>query len=352
MLFSDLSFYKHKRVFVTGHTGFKGAWLCRVLQRAGALITGYALEPEDGVVYNSIVDLSAINSKINDIRNFAKLREAFEDARPEIVFHLAAQPLVLDAYDRPAYTFDTNVQGTVNLLECIRLSECTRSVVIITTDKVYRNDEREYGYRENDVIGGNEPYSTSKACAELVAEVYSSSYLRQRLVALSTARAGNVIGGGDVSKNRIVPDCVRSAKRGEDIIVRNPYSVRPYQHVLEPVLAYLVIAQRQYENPDLAGKYNVGPDETDCIKTSELVDVFCNKWADNQTWTHVKNVDAPHESGLLRLDCEKMRTVLGWVPIWNVQKAIASTVEWEKATDKSAITDKQIEEYLKEFKNE
>jgi CDP-glucose 4,6-dehydratase len=344
----NLPFFKNKSVFITGHTGFKGSWLCRVLQRAGARITGYALAPE-GIELYSTTETEGVTTHIKDIRDFDSLRDAFFLADPEIVFHLAAQPLVLDAYERPAYTFETNVLGTVNLLECIRQSDNVKSVVIVTTDKVYKNNEWVYGYRENDELGGREPYSASKACAELVAAAYAESYLRQKGIALSTARAGNVIGGGDTAKNRILPDCVRAAKKGETIIVRNPYAIRPYQHVLEPIFAYLLIALKQYENSTVAGQYNIGPGETDCINTATIADIFCQQWGDNQTWETLTKTNAPHESLILKLDCTKMRTFFGWKPVWDAQTAVAKTVEWEKSTNKTDITNKQIDLYIKEF---
>ena len=341
-----LDFFRDKSIFVTGHTGFKGAWFCRILQLAGAHITGYALEPEHGAVYERIVDSESIDSTIGDIRDFDTLKAAFEKAQPEIVFHMAAQPLVIDAYEEPAYTFDTNVQGTVNILECVRLSDCVKSIIVITTDKVYQNVEKSSGYLEDDILGGNEPYSASKACAEIVCDAYKKSFFHSCGVAISTARAGNVIGGGDISKNRILPDCIRSAKQGKEIIVRNPDSVRPYQHVLEPLFAYLTIAKKQYENIDLSGAYNVGPEESDCITTAKLADIFCCQWGDKQTWRHMNNINAPHESGLLRLDCAKMRSVFGWHPVWDVYAAVKNTIQWEKSVEKIEITDKQIDAYI------
>jgi CDP-glucose 4,6-dehydratase len=341
-----LEFFRDKSIFVTGHTGFKGAWFCRILQLAGARITGYALEPESGAVYDKIVESEAINSIIGDIRFFDKLNAAFEKAQPEIVFHMAAQPLVIDAYEEPAYTFDTNVQGTVNILECVRLSDCAKSIVVITTDKVYQNVEKSSGYTEADMLGGNEPYSASKACAEIVSDAYFKSFFHSRAVALSTARAGNVIGGGDISKNRILPDCICSAQQGNEIVVRNPNSVRPYQHVLEPLFAYLTIAKKQYENIDLSGAYNVGPEESDCITTAKLADIFCDQWGGKQTWRHIHSINAPHESGLLRLDCAKMCSVFGWHPVWDVYEAVKNTIQWEKAINKADITDKQINGYI------
>jgi CDP-glucose 4,6-dehydratase len=323
-------FWRDRRVFVTGHTGFKGGWLCEILRLLGARITGYSLDAP------------------GDIRDLALLKRAFDEAEPEIVFHLAAQPIVLESYERPAYTFEANVQGTVNLLECIRQSDCVRSAVIITTDKVYRNNEWAYGYRENDALGGNDPYSASKACAELVTESYAASFLRQRGIAASTARAGNVIGGGDVAPNRIIPDCIRAAKAGKPIIVRNSYSVRPYQHVLEPLFAYLMIAEKQHKSLELAGKYNIGPSEDGCVTTGELVDMFCAVWK-GSGWIDRPDPAAVHESGLLKLDCSLIRSRFRWKPAWGIRTAIEKTVEWELAEDKRAVTKRQIEEYLNDI---
>lgn len=340
-----MDFFKGKSIFLTGHTGFKGSWLSRILQLVGANITGYALAHPEGSSYGQVVDENAISSYIGDVRDFDALKKVFDAAKSEIVFHLAAQPLVIDAFGRPAYTFDVNVQGTVNLLECIRQSETVKSVVIVTTDKVYHNNEWVYGYRENDMIGDTEPYAASKACAEIVAASYYETFLKPKGMALSTVRAGNVIGGGDISKNRIVPDCVRAAKQKEPIIVRNPYSVRPYQHVLEPLFAYLLIAQRQSEDIKYAGQYNIGPAESDCITTAELADVFCREWGENQSWQNVSRKNAPQESNLLKLDCSKMRSTFNWHPKWDVETAIAKTIEWERFLDKKEIIDRQVNEY-------
>jgi CDP-glucose 4,6-dehydratase len=344
-------FWRGKSVFVTGHTGFKGAWLCEILNLLGAKVTGYALPPSPGSTYDELNIDAKIASDTGDIRDFERLRAAFASARPQVVLHLAAQPLVLDAYERPAHTFDTNVMGTVNLLECVRQGDRVRSVVVITTDKVYRNNEWVYGYRENDALGGADPYSASKACAELVAESYAASFLRDFEIALSTARAGNVIGGGDVSAGRIVPDCVRAAKSGEAIIVRNPNSVRPYQHVLEALFAYLLIARKQYEDIAFASNYNIGPAETDCITTAELTGVFLREWGSDRTWRDASNSGAPHENGLLKLDCSKMRSAFRWKPVWDVAYAVRKTVEWEKSANKQSITISQINEYMETCKD-
>jgi CDP-glucose 4,6-dehydratase len=340
----NLEFWRNKSVFITGHTGFKGAWLCEILRSFGASVTGYALHRVDGGAYDVLRIDNEIASIVGDVRDYEALKSAFDNAKPGIVFHLAAQPLVLNAYESPMYTLETNVQGTVNLLECVRHSDSVKSVVIITTDKVYRNNEWIYGYRENDILGDTEPYAASKACAEIVAESYATAFLRKRNIAMSTARAGNAIGGGDVSANRIIPDCVRAAKNNAPIIVRNRHSVRPYQHVLEPLFAYLLIARKQYEDSKYAGQYNIGPNECDCVTSAEIADTFCKAWGDAQ-WLDESNPNVSHESGLLKLDCSKMRSVFGWKPVWDIQTAVSKVVDWEKATDKKRILVKQVEEY-------
>ena len=275
----DLKWYKGKKVLVTGHTGFKGSWLCYILANAGAKVTGYSLEaPTNPSLFEICKIEERINSIIGDIRDLNHLKQVFEEVQPEIVFHLAAQPIVRDSYKDPVYTYETNVMGTVNICECVRLNPCVKSFLNVTTDKVYENKEWEWGYRENEPLDGFDPYSNSKSCSELVTHSYINSFFQQMEVAVSTARAGNVIGGGDFANDRIVPDCVRAAKDGKDIIVRNPHSTRPYQHVLEPLNIYLTIAKEQYEDKKYAGFYNVGPDDRDCITTGELVDIFCTKW--------------------------------------------------------------------------
>ena len=347
-------FFKGKKVFITGHTGFKGTWLCKMLINAGAHVTGYALEPP---TYPNLFDISMIeknmNSRIGDIRELNSLVDAFNIAQPEIVIHMAAQPLVRDSYSDPHYTYETNVMGTVNILECVRNSNCVKSFLNVTTDKVYQNNEWVWGYRENDPLDGYDPYSNSKSCSELVAHSYKSSFFSERNIALSTARAGNVIGGGDFAKDRIIPDCIRAAESNNDIIVRNPNSTRPYQHVLEPLYAYLMITQKQYENLKYADYYNVGPEECDCITTGKLVDLFCSKWevitGKKQVWINQYD-GGPHEANFLKLDCSKLKSVFGWKPRWNVETTIEKTVEWTKVYfDKGnvcSIMDKQIDEFI------
>ena len=347
----NLSFWKGKRVFLTGHTGFKGSWLTRMLIKAGAELTGYSLEAPTTPNLFAMADLEDhITHIIGDIRDRNALKAAFDAAKPEIVLHMAAQPLVRDSYEDPAYTYETNVMGTVNILECVRLSDSVRSFLNVTTDKVYKNNEWEWGYRENEPLDGFDPYSNSKSCSELVTHSYKNSFFSDERVVISTARAGNVIGGGDFANDRIIPDCVRSAERKEAIIVRNPHSTRPYQHVLEPLYAYLMIAQRQYEDKIYAGYYNVGPDDVDCITTGTLVDTFCNRWGEGLHWENVF-MGGPHEANFLKLDCSKLKHTFGWQPRWNVATAIDKTIEWTKVWfsdgDIPAVMDKQIDDFLK-----
>ncbi len=346
---TNMTFFKGKRIFLTGHTGFKGAWLSRVLVGAGATLTGYSLEPPTQPNLFSIAGLEGnMISVIGDVRNYKAMKEAFDTVRPEIVLHLAAQPIVRDSYKMPVYTYETNVMGTVNILECIRNSDCVRSFLNVTTDKVYENREWEWGYRENEPLDGFDPYSNSKSCSELVTHSYKNSFFEDDLVAISTARAGNVIGGGDFANDRIIPDCVRAAQKGEAIIVRNPHSTRPYQHVLEPLFAYLMIVQRQYEDKKYSSWYNVGPDECDCVTTGKLVDLFCEKWGNGLKWEN-KWMGGPHEANFLKLDCSKIKNTFDWSPRWHISDAIEKTCEWTKVWidrgDVSLVMDKQIKEY-------
>lgn len=335
----DLEFYRGKKILVTGHTGFKGTWLCTALVQAGAEVTGYALEPP---MSPSVFELAGMEKRmrsvIGDIRNLPHLKAVFEEARPQIVIHMAAQPLVRESYRNPVYTYETNVMGTVHVLECVRTCGSVRSFVNVTTDKVYLNREWEWGYRENEELNGFDPYSNSKSCSELVTGCYKNSFFSDRekgsVPAVSTVRAGNVIGGGDFAADRIVPDCVRAAMEGREIIVRNPYSVRPYQHVLEAISVYLMIAQKQYEDMAYAGSYNVGPDDTDCYSTGELVTLFCGKWKSlTEQETIWKNVydSGPHEANFLKLDNSKLKKTFDWHPVWNVERAMEKVVEWTAA---------------------
>ena len=351
----DLSFYKDKRVLITGHTGFKGSWMCKLLIMAGAKVTGYALEaPTDPSLFEMCRIADGMNSIVGDIRYLERVKKVFAEVQPEIVIHMAAQPLVRESYQNPVYTYETNVMGTVHILECVRLNPCVKSFVNVTTDKVYLNKEWEWGYRENEELNGYDPYSNSKSCSELVTSSYLKSFFQDSDTAITTCRAGNVIGGGDFATDRIIPDCIRAVEKGEEIVVRNPFSTRPYQHVLEPVAAYLMIARAQYEDKKFAGNYNVGPDETDCWTTGNLVDLFCKEW-EKQTGTQVTWVNkydgGPHEANFLKLDCSKIKRTFGWKPVWNVEKTMEKIVDWSdcylKRGDIVECMERQIEEFCR-----
>lgn len=350
---NDLSFYKGKRVFVTGHTGFKGTWLCQMLVGAGAQVTGYSLQPPTDPSLFALSGLeNRMNSIIGDVRDYDYLLAAFREAKPEIVLHLAAQPIVRESYRTPRETYETNVMGTVNLLECVRVCGGVKSVLNVTTDKVYHNNEWAWGYRENEPLDGFDPYSNSKSCSELATHSYKNSFFANGGVAVSTARAGNVIGGGDFAADRIVPDCVRAAEKKEPIIVRNPHSTRPFQHVLEPLFLYLTVAKAQWENAELAGCYNVGPDDCDCVNTGRLADLFCETWGGGMHWIN-RYDGGPHEANFLKLDCSKVKKVFGWKPHFHVEEAMAATVEWSKkwlaGADMREVTDEQIRAYAARF---
>ena len=322
-----------------------------MLINAGAEVTGYALNPPTKPSLFEIANISGkMNSVIGDIRDLSKLKETFIKTQPEIVFHLAAQPIVRESYKNPVYTYETNVMGTVNICECVRTSDSVKSFLNVTTDKVYLNKEWEWGYRENEELDGYDPYSNSKSCSELVTHSYINSFFKEMNIAVSTARAGNVIGGGDFASDRIVPDCIRAAIKHEDIVVRNPFSTRPYQHVLEPLYAYLMIAQKQYEDIKYAGYYNVGPDDRDCFQTGALVDLFVKHWGEDMKWID-KYDGGPHEANFLKLDCSKLKKTFGWQPHWDLNIAIEKVVEWSKCWltngDIEKCMNKQIEEFMK-----
>jgi CDP-glucose 4,6-dehydratase len=346
-----LKFYKSKRVLITGHTGFKGSWLSKVLLLAGAEVSGYSLNPEIKPNLFEILGIKRdINSITGDVRDINSMREAFKQVKPEIVFHLAAQPIVRIGYRDPVATYSTNVMGTVNFLECCRNIDSVHSILNVTTDKVYENNRWCWGYRETDALNGYDPYANSKSCSELVTNSYRNSFFENG-AAVSTARAGNVIGGGDFSPDRIIPDCVRAMQSGGAIKVRNPNSIRPYQHVLEPLSAYLLIAQRQYESPELAGSYNVGPETEDCVTTRTLVDAFCSNWGSEAKWEQVGE-SGPHEDAILKLDCSLIKDKMSWRPLWDVNRAVKETVDWTKTwlqgENITLFTEKQIKEYLSE----
>lgn len=353
----EMDFYKGKRVFVTGHTGFKGTWLCKMLVRAGAIVTGYSLNPPTNPNLFELAGLEGkMTSIIGDVRDYASLKAAFDEARPEIVLHLAAQPIVRDSYKDPVYTYETNVMGTVNILECVRQAmlrgQAPRSVLNVTTDKVYQNNEWCWGYREDEPLDGFDPYSNSKSCSELVTHSYKNSFFDGSTVAVSTARAGNVIGGGDFANDRIIPDCVRAMAAGKPIGVRNPYSTRPYQHVLEPLAVYLTIARKQYEDAAYQGYYNVGPDDCDCVTTGELVDLFCKHWGQGASWENQAEANAPHEANFLKLDCSKIKKVFGWKPRWHMEECMAMTCRFSKVWLANGDIPEEMDQEIKEFLGE
>jgi len=346
-----LEFYKNKKIFLTGHTGFKGTWFCRILLQAGAKITGYALEPPTTPsLFVQTGTEKGIHSITGDVRDRDGLIRAVTNAKPDIVFHLAAQPIVLFSYREPAITYETNVMGTVNILEAVRITPSIRSFVNVTTDKVYENKEWYWGYRENENLCGFDPYSNSKSCSELVTYSYGNSFFSDKdSSAISTARSGNVIGGGDYSKDRIIPDCIRAAIAGKNIILRNPCSVRPYQHVLDCLSGYLLLAGGQYSNKELEGNYNFGPDEESCVSTGALAELFCEAWGGDICWT-TEGGNNPYEAAFLKLDCSKSKAVLDWKPRWDIKTAVEKTVEFAKAqsdNERLACVDRQIEEYFK-----
>jgi CDP-glucose 4,6-dehydratase len=347
-----LDFYKNKRIFLTGHTGFKGTWLCRILLQAGVEVTGYALEPPTTPsLFIQTKTEKDIHSIIGDVRNRDVLVKAIGETKPDIVFHLAAQPLVRRSYLDPVLTYETNVMGTVNVLEAVRATSSVKSFVNVTTDKVYENKEWHWGYRENENLCGFDPYSNSKSCSELVTYSYRNSFFYGKdAPAISTARSGNVIGGGDYSDNRIIPDCVCAAIEGKDIVVRNPCSTRPYQHVLDCLSGYLMLAEKQYIDKKVEGNYNFGPDDESCVSTGALAELFCEAWGGDIRWT-TREDPGPHEANFLKLDCSKAKAVLGWKPQWDIKTAVEKTAEFAKTkTDEEKLEciNQQIRAYYAE----
>lgn len=327
----DLSFYRGKNVLVTGHTGFKGAWLSKILSLTGANVIGYSLEPPTSPSLFDILQLDKdIVSIHGDICNYKKLSYCFDFYKPEIVFHLAAQSNVLLSYKEPLSTLKTNIMGTANLLECIRKHETVKSFLNVTTDKVYLNkDDPEKSFKEDDALDGFDPYSNSKSCSDLVTHTYKNSFFDVRKVASSTARAGNAIGGGDFAANRIVPDILRAIQSNKILYIRNPNSTRPFQHVFEALRAYLIIAEKQYLDPSLAGSYNIGPDKDDCLTIKELVHRFCDLF-DGQLKFDIASTEGPKESNYLNIDCSKMKKVFGWEPLIKIDEVIKLTADWSK----------------------
>lgn len=344
-------FFKSKNILITGHTGFKGAWISQILIKWKANVSGFSLEPPTEPNLFTLLELeSKMNSKIGDIRDLNKLKQIFDEINPEIVIHMAAQPLVRESYKNPHYTYETNVMGTVNICECVRQSNCVKSFLNVTTDKVYENKEKQDGYSEDEKLDGFDPYSNSKSCSEIITHSYNNSFFKNMNIPTSTARAGNVIGGGDFSKDRIVPDCIKAALNCEDIIIRNPHSIRPYQHVLEPLYVYLTILKEQYQDINYSGYYNVGPNDEDCIATGDLASLFCEKWGGDLKWIHHGETNALQESNFLKLNSSKIKKTFNWEPRWGISRAIEKTVEWTKVYSNNGniieCTNSQIDDFL------
>ena len=345
------SFWQGKKVLITGHTGFKGSWLSMWLHSLGAELTGLALIPPTNPNLFELLELeSKINSKIVDIRNFEAIEKVVRAVQPEIVFHLAAQPLVRESYEVPLLTYETNVMGTANLLEAIRKVDTVRSVVVITTDKCYENREWHWGYRENEALGGYDPYSSSKACAELVAGAYRQSFLAKQGIGIATARAGNVIGGGDWAKDRLIPDCLNALENKREIVIRNPQAIRPWQHVLEPLAGYLILAEKLYLEPkNYASAWNFSSSDSDAKEVGWIVAKLCELFGREQGYKLIASQEL-HEAKYLKLDSSKAKSELGWHSKLDITGALQYIVEWQQAywqkADIQAITLQQITQYM------
>ncbi|MBT3285766.1 MAG: CDP-glucose 4,6-dehydratase [Victivallales bacterium] len=340
------STYADRRVLVTGHTGFKGSWLCRWLERLGATVAGYSLAPPSSPSHHDLL-APAFRQWTADVRDSQTLTAACAEFQPEIVFHLAAQALVRQSYREPLATFETNVAGTANLLEACRRTDSVKAVVVVTTDKCYRNREWLWAYRENDELGGHDPYSASKACAELVVASYRDAFLRERGVLVASARAGNVIGGGDWADDRLIPDLVRAAVADEPLTVRNPQATRPWQHVLEPLAGYLLLGRQLLAGrAECAEAWNFGPDASANLTVGEMVTRMGTHWPALRCQSPALAAQ-PHEANLLMLDSTKARRLLGWQPVWDVGETLARSAQWYRAFHEQGhvLTDEQIGTY-------
>jgi CDP-glucose 4,6-dehydratase len=328
----DPAFWAGKRVFLTGHTGFKGSWMALWLQKMGAQVTGFALEPPTQPALFEVANVAAgMTSIIGDIRNLEVLEQALVAADPEVVIHMAAQPLVRASYDDPVGTYATNVMGTVHLLEAVRKAGNVRAACLVTTDKCYENREWVWGYREDEAMGGHDPYSNSKGCAELVTSAYRRSFFDEGRTAIASGRAGNVIGGGDWAVDRLIPDILRAVAHDEPVLIRNPLAIRPWQHVLEPVSGYLVLCQALWNNPASAAEaWNFGPRDEDAKPVQWIVEKMCDLWGEGAYWTRDESVQ-PHEARYLKLDISKARSGLHWQPRWTLPQALDNIVAWHRA---------------------
>ena len=347
--------WKDKKVLVTGHTGFKGSWLCLILHQLGAKVYGFALDPPtQPSLFEEAKISELVSSTICDIRDYGGLLNTFKEVQPEIVLHLAAQPLVRESYKFPVETYSTNVMGTVHLLEACRQTLSVKAIVNVTTDKCYENREWYWGYRENEPMGGYDPYSNSKGCSELVTSSYRSSFFnvkdyKKHGVAIATARAGNVIGGGDWAGDRLIPDFIRAISKGEEVSIRSPYAIRPWQHVMEPLTGYLMLAEKLFTaGPEFSEAWNFGPDDTDVRNVEWVINTICTMWGNGASF-QIDTNPQPHEASYLKLDCSKAKTVLGWFPRWDLETALKSIVEWNKAwlnkQDIRNVTEEQIKRY-------
>jgi CDP-glucose 4,6-dehydratase len=354
----NVAFWKNKRVLITGHTGFKGSWLSLWLQSLGAYVVGYALNPPTNPSLFEVARVSQeMTSIIGDIRDLAQTLKVFAEYHPEVVIHMAAQPLVRYSYEEPVETYSTNVMGTLHVLESIRHTASVKAVVVVTTDKCYENKEWFWGYRENEPMGGHDPYSNSKGCAELLTAAYRNSYFHPEQylkhgVAIGSARAGNVIGGGDWAEDRLIPDIMRAIFSGQPVSIRNPHSIRPWQHVLEPLLGYLLLAQKLYEyGPSFAEAWNFGPNDDDAKPVNWILDNLSSNWGGAGVSWKLDGGNHPHEAHYLKLDCSKAKARLNWTPKWSLNEALVKIVDWHKSyqqgVDMKALTLKQIEIYSK-----
>jgi CDP-glucose 4,6-dehydratase len=352
----DFTVYKGKKVFVTGHTGFKGSWLCLLLHRLGAEIYGYALTPPTQPSLYEVAGIDdLVTSRIADIRDYQTLFMTLSEIEPEVVIHMAAQPLVRDSYKNPIDTYSINVMGTVNLLEAVRHIKSVRAIINVTTDKCYENKEWLWGYRENEPMGGYDPYSNSKGCSELVTSSFRNSFFnpqdygKTHRVALASARAGNVIGGGDWAEDRLIPDFIRAINRGEKVKIRSPYAIRPWQHVLEPLSGYLHLgAKLLTEGCSYAEGWNFGPNDADAQPVAWIIDRLCTLWGENASY-EIDTHPQPHEAAYLKLDCSNAKTRLGWHPRWDIETALHKIVDWTKACNRGENMRRLCEQQIKEY---